>query len=235
MTVLVRTAGAFSDRVSRFLERVEYVRARTDAEEDIIFKLRYEANLKEGTILPNESGVLIDAFDRVPNAMNFAIYVDGELASSLRLHLVSPKYPTSPAHEAFPEAIDPLLAAGALIVDPNRLSADYTRARAFPELPYVTLRLAHMLARHSGAQYVTCTVRAEHQAFYKREFFAKTVCPPRQYPTIVKPIGLMIADFVRDGDGVVARHGFYASTASERKALFGVDSAAGVGKLASGA
>jgi hypothetical protein len=233
MTGLVRTAGAFSDRVCRFLERVEYVRARTTAQEELILKLRYEANLKEGTILPNESGILIDAFDRVPNAMNFAIYVDGELASSLRLHLISTAHPDSPAHEAFPEIIDPLLAVGSLIVDPNRLSADYTRARAFPELPYVTLRLAHMLARHAGAQYVTCTVRAEHQAFYKREFFAKTVCPPRYYPTIVKPIGLMLADFVRDGDGVVARHGFYASTATERKALFDIESAARGGGLAS--
>ncbi|HUZ67946.1 MAG TPA: hypothetical protein VMU56_09830, partial [Beijerinckiaceae bacterium] len=87
-------------------------------------------------------------------------------------------------------------------------------------LPYITLRLGIMLAVHVDADLITCTVRSEHQAFYRREYFAESVCSPRPYPTLIKPLGLMLIHFRRDREAIIGRHGFYASTASERKALF---------------
>ena len=221
MNAMVRTVGAFADRVSRLLERVEYIRVRSAADLEMIFRLRYEAYLKEGAILPSGQAYLSDEFDGSPNSYNFAIHIDGALTSALRLHVLSPEHPRSPAQNAFPETLDPLVASGARIVDPNRFVADYARARLYPQLPYATLRLSYMLALHAGADHVTCTVRPEHQAFYKREYFAQTVCPPRPYPTLTKPLGLMLVDFRRDREAIIGRHGFYASTASERKALFG--------------
>jgi hypothetical protein len=221
MNAVVRTVGAFADRVSRLLEQVDYVRAVSPSDLESIYRLRHDAYLKEGAILPRSEERLADAFDASPNGYNFAIYIDGVLTSALRLHVLSPTHPSSPAQNSFPEHLDPLVAAGATIIDPNRFVADYGRARLFPHLPYATLRLSYMLAFHAGAEFVTCTVRPEHQAFYKREYFAKTVCAPRPYPSLIKPLGLMLVDFGRDREAIIGRHAFYSSTATERRALFG--------------
>ena len=226
MNAVVRTVGAFADRVSRLLEQVEYVLVRTPEERQTIYKLRYEAYLREGAILPNERKSLSDDFDDSPNGFNFAIYIDGALTSALRLHVLSPTHPTSPAQHSFNDCLAAHVKAGRTIIDPNRFVADYVRARFYPQLPYATLRLSYMLAVHVGADLVTCTVRPEHKAFYKREYFADNVCDPRPYPTLIKPLGLMIVNFERDREAILARHGFYASAASERKALFGPSDAA---------
>ena len=38
-------------------------------------------------------------------------------------------------------------------------------------------------------------VRAEHQAFYRRVFLHETIAEPRFFPGLLKPVGLMAADF----------------------------------------
>jgi hypothetical protein len=233
MNALVRTVGAFADRVSRLLERVEYVRVRTPEQRREIFKLRYDAYLKEGAILPNERGSLSDDFDDSPHGFNFAIYIDGALTSALRLHVLSPAHPTSPAQHSFPDCLDAQVQAGKTIIDPNRFVADYGRARAYPQLPYITLRLGIMLAAHVDADLITCTVRSEHQAFYKREYCAASVCDPRPYPTLIKHLGLMLIDFRQDRETIIGRHGFYSSALSERNALFGAEIAAPATSLSS--
>ncbi|HUZ66751.1 MAG TPA: hypothetical protein VMU56_03715 [Beijerinckiaceae bacterium] len=221
MNALVRTVGSFTDRVSHLLEKVEYIRLKAPAEREEIFRLRYDAYLKEGAILANEKRKLADDFDNSENGYNFAIYIQGQLVSALRLHVLCPEHPASPAQQTFPDHLRPLVQAGKTLIDPNRFVADYSLARSHPQLPYVTLRLGIMLAVHVDADLITCTVRSEHHAFYKREYFAQSICEPRPYPTLIKPLGLMLIDFRRDRDAIIGRHGFYASTASERKALFG--------------
>ena len=51
------------DGVKRLLQKVEYRLAVTDAELDAHQRLRYEANLREGAILPNDEKRLSDQFD----------------------------------------------------------------------------------------------------------------------------------------------------------------------------
>lgn len=228
--MLVRAGGSFADRVSRLLEKVEYVRLTTRVELEEIFKLRYEAYLKEGAIVANDVGQVLDKFDESPNSYNFAIYIGGQRVSALRLHVLTKAYPSSPALQTFPDPLAGYVNAGKTIVDPNRFVADYSLARSYPQLPYVTLRLGLMLAVHVDADLSTCTVRPEHQAFYKREYFAENVCEPRPYPSLIKPLGLMLIHFRRDRQAIIERHGFYASTASERKALFGFTPGGGSGQ-----
>ena len=45
----------------------------------------------------------------------------------------------------------------------------------------MTLRLAYVACKHFRADIGTATVRKEHQAFYRRVFLHKTLCPPRRY------------------------------------------------------
>ena len=51
-TDTVRSPSRFSDRILRFLERVEHRPAQTAAEKEAIYRLRYEAYLRENFIVP---------------------------------------------------------------------------------------------------------------------------------------------------------------------------------------
>jgi N-acyl amino acid synthase FeeM len=217
----VKSPRTFADRIDRLLDRVQYRRAETAADLDAILRVRYEAYLKEGAISPNDAGRLEDPFDDVDNVYNFGIFIDGELASALRLHRVCHVRQKSPALETFGDILAPELRKSKLILDPNRFVANYKLARLYPGLPYVTLRVGILACVHFGIDLATMTVRAEHQAFYKRAFFAYPVCPPREYPLLSKPISLLFLNFVRDADRIFERHPYWLSSEAERQALFG--------------
>lgn len=211
----------FSNRVQNFLKRVEYVRASSEKELEAIYRLRYDANLRERAIDPHPSERLKDRFDDTPNVYNFAILIDDILTSALRIHVVTAHEPFSPALETFRDLLEEQVTAGGIVIDGNRFVANYPRARAFPHLPYITLRLGMLAAEHFGADTITASVRSEHAPFYQREFFATRMCEPRPYPTIVKPVGLIAIDYKRDRDVIIGRHSFYHSSPDERHKLFG--------------
>jgi hypothetical protein len=208
------------ERIRDLLPRVEYRRIVEACDLEAIFRLRHDAYLREGAIERREDGKLQDPFDAAPNCYQFGVYVDGELASSLRIHVLSVLHASSPASEAFSDYLAEELTAGKTVIDPNRFAVDFASSRLFPELPFLTLRLAYMAAVHFEADVVTATVRREHQAFYRRELLMAPRCPPRAYPTLTKELGLMTIDFARDGADVVRRRPYYDSTQLERESLF---------------
>jgi hypothetical protein len=120
----VKASSSFAERMERLLDRVEYRRMETAAEIDAVLRLRYEAYLKEGAIEPSETQRLPDAFDDTDHVYNLGIYIDGELASALRLHGLFHAEQESPAMESFGEFLIPKLKAGKLIVNPNRFVAN---------------------------------------------------------------------------------------------------------------
>ncbi len=217
----VKSPQTFTERVEHLLEHVQYRRMESEGELEAVLRLRYNAYLKEGAITPNDSQKLEDAFDEGDNVYNIGIFIDGELASALRLHTIFHAEQESPAMESFSEFLIPELKAGRLIVDPNRFVANYALARLYPELPYVTLRPTHLACVHFGIDLVTMTVRGEHHAFYRRGFFANPVCPPRPYPLLSKPIGLLFVDFSKDAERILRRHPYWDSSEAERQSLFG--------------
>src|SRR5262249_49859579 len=130
-----------TDRVMALLERVDYRRAETAEDRDAIYNLRYHAYLNEGAIEPNASERYFDKYDDAPNCWIFGVYVDGELASSIRLHVATRERPEMPAMNVFSDLLMPALSGGKIIIDPTRFVADKTLSRRFPELSYVTTRL----------------------------------------------------------------------------------------------
>ncbi|GAC1336514.1 MAG: hypothetical protein NVSMB26_23200 [Beijerinckiaceae bacterium] len=212
---------SFVEKVQQLIDRVEYRRVESRRQLEDIFCLRYEAYFKEGAIEPNSSERLEDKFDEGANVQNFGLYMDGQLISALRIHILHGDQRRSPAAATFPELLFPELDKGKIIIDPNRFVAGYRRARSLPELPYATLRLAIMAADYFDAEMITATVRPEHQAFYLRILRCHPLCEPRAYPNLSKLFGLMAADFKRDRAGVVRRFPFFDSTLAERQMLFG--------------
>ena len=126
----------------------------------------------------------------------------------------------SPSVELFGDVLHPKLDQGLVFIDSTRFVADPDKARNFPELPYVTVRLGSMAGVHFNADYGLAIVRAEHQAFYRRLFLQETWCEPRLYPGLVKPVGLMAAHLPTVRERVLARFPFLRSSAFERRMLF---------------
>ena len=211
----------FIDRIADLVNRIECRPARTGVEIETFLRLRYEAYAKEGAVPDTSSRKLEDRFDVTGNVRNFGFYLDGRLASAIRVHVLSRPEDVSPALETFPDVLGPHLAAGKIIVDPNRFVVDYTIARRYPELPYVTVRAAYLGGVHFDADVMTASVRAEHQAFYRRYLSFRVACPPRPYPTLTKPISLMLLDFKKDASTIANRLPPFRSLPSERVALYG--------------
>lgn len=214
-------AGApLVDRVNRLLERVDYRLVESAADREAIFRLRYGAYLNEGAIAPDPSGLFSDALDDTDNAYIYGVYVDGELVSSIRLHVATARSPALPALNVFSDLLAPETAAGKVVIDPTRFVADRSASRRFPELCYATTRLAILGSEFFDADLLLATVRAEHQAFYGRVFGHKLVCAPRHYPSLTKPISLMALHYPTGRERVLRRYSFFRSSYFEQRMLF---------------
>jgi hypothetical protein len=215
----------FSERVARLLEKVDYRLALDDDDKDAIYRLRYDAYLREGAIGPSFSRRFQDKFDDKDNTWTYGFYIDGRLVGSIRIHIATSAYPDMPALLSFPEILGPELDAGKVIIDPTRFVIDWRASRAYPELRYVVVRLPFVACEFFEADLLLATVRTEHQAFYKRVFGHQVAAPARPYATLVKPLSLMTLDYLADKDRVQQRYPFFRSTFFERRMLFDVAAA----------
>jgi hypothetical protein len=202
------------------LEAVDYKLAETPADKEQIYRLRYRAYLREGAIEPNPEQMVQDRYDELPNSWNFGVYRDGVLMSSLRITVSSPETPICPSLGVFPDLIEPELAKGRVLIDPTRFVADPDREARCPELPYMTLRLAYIACEYFDADIGLASVRAEHQAFYRRVFLHKSISQPRDYPSLTKPICLMAVDYPAMRERVFERYPYFRSSFFERRKLF---------------
>jgi N-acyl amino acid synthase FeeM len=213
-----RASGAV--RGSGLFDRVDYRLIETSEDKDRICSLRYKGYLQGGLIAPSASQRVSDRYDDAPNAWTFGIYVDGELCSSLRLHILTSEWRMSYTTDVFGDVLHPRLDRGEIFVDPSRFVADPDKAKRFPELPYLTLRLAYLACEHFNAHTGLALVRAEHQSFYRRVFLHETLAEPRAAPNLIIKVALMASDFRTLREKVLTRFPIMRSSAFERRMLF---------------
>ena len=176
--------------------------------------------MREGAVKESPDQRVTDQYDDLQNSWTFGVYLDGELSSSVRISVLTSEWRESCSAEAFGEILYPRLDRGEVIIDPARFVADPDRARRAPELPYVTLRLAYMACEYFNADLGLAIVRPEHQAFYRRVFLHETIAEPRLFPGLLKPVGLMAANFQALRERVFERYPMMRSSAFERRMLF---------------
>ncbi len=213
--------GSFSARLAQLAARIEFRRADSDAEREAIFRLRYEAYRREGAIAENPSGRFADDDDEADNAHLIGLYIDGELATSLRLHIASNRgIPDCPSLHVFSDILQPLLDDGKVLVDTTRFVADERLSRLYRGLPLVTIRLCVAAGEYFGGHHLLAAVRDEHRAFYIRSFGSQVLCKSRPYPPLLKPISLTTVYFPTQGAELYRRYPFYRSTSFEQRKLF---------------
>jgi hypothetical protein len=208
----VRGAGLF--------DRIDYRRIETAEDRDQLYAMRYRAYLHGGLIMPSEAERVSDRYDDAPNAWTFGIYVDGELCSALRVHVLTSDARMSYATELFGDILNPRLDRGEVFVDPARFVADPEKHQRFPELPYLTVRLAYLACEYFSADSGLALVRTEHQAFYRRVFLQETIAEPRSFPNVLRKVALMACDYRAVRERVVARFPIMRSNTFERRMLF---------------
>ena len=201
-------------------DRVDYRLMETPEEKDCIYLQRYKAYLHGGVTAPSETERVSDHYDDAPNAWMFGVYVDGELCSSLRLNVVTSDCRISGSVDLFGDVLHPRLDQGEVFVDPLRLAALPEKARQFPELPYLTVRLAYLACEHFNADTGLALVRAEHQAFYRRVFMSEVIAEPRSFPGFLPKVALMASDYRVVREKVMSRFPIMRSNAFERQMLF---------------
>jgi N-acyl-L-homoserine lactone synthetase len=211
---------SFGESIWDLLNRADIRRADSAAERDAIFRLRYQAYIEEKAVQPNRDHRLTDPYDDSRNAWIFGIYIDGELASSIRLHVATCNCPDMPSLDVFGDHLRPMLDSGAVVIDPTRHVVVRRVQQRYPYLVYLTMRLGLISGEYFGAGFILAAVRTEHQGFYRRIFGHQVVAPARKYPLLEKPISLMVLDFRSARERVYGRYSFFRSTHVERRALF---------------
>jgi hypothetical protein len=209
---VVRGAGLF--------DRVDYRLIESPEERDSIYLMRYRAYLHGGLISPSESLRVSDGYDDAPNAWIFGIYIDGELCSSLRVHVLTSEWRMSYATELFGDVLHPRLDRGEVFIDPARFVADPEKSQRFQELPYLTVRLGYLACDYFNADAGLSLVRPEHQAFYRRVFLSETLAEPRAFPNVSKRVALIASDFRNVRERILTRFPIMRSSAFERRMLF---------------
>lgn len=217
--------GGLRARVARLLPRVTYRRALTREYRNEIFRLRHDAYLREGAITAQPGGIFTDEVDEAENTHLFGLHVDGVLMSSIRISVTSWRSADIPTAHVFPDVLEPEIDAGKIIIDPTRFVVDHASSRLFPELPYLTLRLAWIAMEYYDADILLAAVRSEHVAFYRKFWNTTCVAPPRDYPMLSKPISLTMVDYLESRETVHSRYPFLASTSIERDRVFGAKTA----------
>ena len=152
----------FNEKLAQSLANVTYRVARTEAERDSIYALRYRGYLRDGGIGPNADERFSDAWDDVDNALLMGMYVGDRLASTVRFHMNRPPGARFPAMETFGDVLEPYVASGKSIMDPTRFVIDPDLAHLSPELPYLTLRMIALAAAYFLADSVLASTRADH-------------------------------------------------------------------------
>ena len=214
--------SSFARNIFSMLERTEYRRCESGEDVEAIYRLRYAAYRQADLVPANPERMVRDEFDDLSNCHRFGVYVDGHLASTIRLHVVTAATPRSPSVSVYPDILLPRLRAGERFIDPSRFAAHPDWMRVYPQLPYLTLRLAGMACFHFDAPYCISMIREDHAAFYKRVYKSRAIGEARDYGGVINCAALLYqADVLAIQDETFARFPFFWSSKVEQRLMFG--------------
>ncbi len=115
----------------------------------------------------------------------------------------------------------PRINAGDTFIDPSRFAADPDWSQVYPQIPYLTLRLAGMACFHFDAPYCLSTIKEEHTGFYRRIYMSEQIGPKRDYPGLNYPVVLFQANVHAIQERSFQRFPFFRSSPMEQRLLFG--------------
>lgn len=212
--------STFASKVAALLERTEYRRCETGEDIEAIQRLRYKAYRLHGFIDESGEQTVTDDLDDTPNCYRFGVFIDGELASTVRIHHINQAEPYGPAMKTFGDVLMPRLLRGESFINPTLFAGEPHYKSPLRALPYLTLRLGLVASVYFDATACVGVVREEHTAFYRRVFGATQVGEPRAYPPFNVPVMFYDANCAINREPILKRFPFFKSTPVEQRMLF---------------
>jgi hypothetical protein len=207
-------------QLSHFSECVTGRVARSYAERDAIFKLRYQSYLRAALIPQNAFARYIEPGDHADNSYLMGLHVDRRLIGCLRLEVGRAPSPDVSSLELFPHVLQPLLRGGKTLVHMSCVATHPELARSCVWLPYVILRAWIVAAEHFQADYIAAAVTPQHRLFYRRLLGCDVHAGNRPHPHHLAPMGLVTLNFAASAGRIYENLPFLRSTWSERQQLF---------------
>jgi N-acyl amino acid synthase FeeM len=199
-------------QLSHFSERIVGRRARSYAERDAIFKLRYQSYLRAKLIAANPFGRYFEPSDHAEGSYLIGLHADRRLVAALRLQIGGAAAPGFPPSELFPEALRTLLRSNKTVVHMSCVATNAESAPSFVWLPYFILRCWIVAAEHFGADYIAAAVRPQHQLFYRRVLGCDLHPQIRPQPRHLAPAGLVTLEFAASAGRLYQNLPFLRST-----------------------
>lgn len=215
------TNSGFNQKIADFIEKIEYRRLETPEELEGVFRLRYRAFRRENFIEANTEQRCTDPLDFTENSFILGLFLEGNLVSSIRLHVLDENHRECPSMMVYSDKIDPLLDSGNTIIDLSRFCTDFETSKKYRALPFATIRLASMAALYFKADHGLTMVRKEHAVFYKKIYQSSQIGQTRNlFPYANFEVGLYCTDIEKIRNQVLNRYPFFKASAIEKELLF---------------
>jgi hypothetical protein len=214
------TMGNYLQSVFMLLDRVEYRRITTQSDFADIERLR-KASYEGKNLVDHESfGAFFDDEDLAKDSYVIGVYLDEQLVSTIRIHVVTMEHQHGPSMKMFPDATLKLLQRGGPLIDPSRFATDPLALWKYPAIPLLTLRAAAMALDYFSAPMLVGSVREDGATFYKRCFGGEIVTPPGPVKGYTIRAMLLACPSEEIREKIDTRYPFFKSQPHERKLMF---------------
>jgi hypothetical protein len=217
---ILRDAGRFAlvQRSLRMMDGVEYRRIRTSEELGDIIALRHKA-YRARNVYVDPHRPMTDEQDLDPAFYTFGVFLDERLVSTLRVHIVTSSNRECNSGHYFAATLNPLLDQGMTFMDPTRFAIDPERSAELQGLPFITLRLGFIAAKHFRTDYCLSMIKEQHEGFYRSVFRSTQLTPYARFDAVHSRYALFSSPKSME-EPICARFPIFRSTATERSMLF---------------
>ncbi len=213
--------AAFSSSIFSLLERVEYRRIQSAEDFQVVGNLRNISYQSKQFIDLSSFGALIDEEDFSDYCHVVGVYIDEQLVSTIRLHLVTPDNRNGPTFEYFPDVANKILDSRHSYIDPSRFASDPLMLWQYPTIPLLTLRAAAMASIYFNVDHCMSCVRADSTSFYRRSFGSSELASSRDIAGFTVPLAVMGARIADIRERLETRFPFFKSQPYEQRMMFG--------------
>ncbi len=212
--------GSYLQSIFLLLDRVEYRRITTPSDFADIERLRRASYENKNLIDRDSFGAFFDDEDLAADSYVVGVYIDEQLVSTIRLHVVTKEHQHGPCMKLFPEATLKLLDAGQPLIDPSRFATDPAAMWKNPSIPLLTLRAVAMALEYFSAPMLIGSVKEDAASFYKRCFGGEVIVPAGPVKGYVVPAMMLACPIAEIREKIATRYPFFKSQAHERKMMF---------------
>ncbi|MGL4489283.1 MAG: N-acyl amino acid synthase FeeM domain-containing protein [Rhizobiaceae bacterium] len=168
----------------------------------------------------NNFSALVDEDDVAPDCFVIGVFIDEQLVSTIRLHILTGERQHGPSATLFPALTNQLLENGTCIVDPSRFASDPASLWKYPSIPLLTLRAAAMALDYFSASHLVGVVREDGTSFYKRCFGGEAISDPIHVEGVTIPVMMLACPVEKIQEKTASRYPFFKSQPYERKLMF---------------